>query len=730
MASEERAFMGEDLHRVFSSEGEQYFDAACTPPIGSPLYAAPAPPSAPGTSARALLSAREDMINPDKINDLRDSDSEEGRENGDGDGGASVTTTGTEGSAQSAQSAQSLELDVFGTAQDYVEGFLSGGSASRNSEAAAEMLGQTSPMLSPSQRSTDGSIDTTSSQLSRQASALRSLWRGFDVSASGHKSRCPRRRSSSNVLKTAKGSIKFEKVHHRSRRGSKADYGRMALIQELEAHEGAIWCHAFSNDGRYLATAGTDKKVLVWKVAGDEAEQEVAEAYREEGLFEAIDLLSDEPFRIFLGHQGDIVDLSWSKNNFLLSASIDCSVRLWHPAKLHCLGEFRHPNFVTGVCFHPRNDRLFLTGCFDKRLRIWSIPDGRVINWAQAPEMITACCFGPTGKLAVAGCSDGRVVLYTSALKYFTQTHCRNRHGKDKRGKKVTGVSFVSSALINASGTPCGVRNRRDDQQSSEYALLVTTNDSRTRLIELDSFSTVSKFKGVTNGHIQIRAQCSEDGAYVICGSEDGSVYLWSTGRDASDGVEVERKDVFDRFAVGVQAKPLAVTTATFAPAAAVTSLFGVRDLDELAWAVLAEEALPPPSEGAGTPERGWVEEGGRSRASTATTPTTVATTSTSTPTPTKRPPRGSSHSTPSPGPENRAERTPSGSSKGRRGSSMERTGSISSLGSAERRSSSYLDAEQTDRCSGGIGRAGVRLMVTSDYHGMLRVFMHAGPAR
>ena len=97
-----------------------------------------------------------------------------------------------------------------------------------------------------------------------------------------------------------------------------------------------------------------------------------------------------------LGGQ-DIVDLSWNQNDFLLSASIDRTVRLWHVSTGECLHCFPHADFVTSVDFHPTNDLLFLSGCFDKRLRVWSIPESHVAAWATTPEMITSVCFSPTG---------------------------------------------------------------------------------------------------------------------------------------------------------------------------------------------------------------------------------------------------------------------------------------------------------------------------------------------
>ena len=40
--------------------------------------------------------------------------------------------------------------------------------------------------------------------------------------------------------------------------------------------------------------------------------------------------------------QSHIVDFSWSKSGFLLSASLDCTVRLWHVSNDECLCVFKH----------------------------------------------------------------------------------------------------------------------------------------------------------------------------------------------------------------------------------------------------------------------------------------------------------------------------------------------------------------------------------------------------
>jgi WD40 repeat protein len=163
---------------------------------------------------------------------------------------------------------------------------------------------------------------------------------------------------------------------------------------------------------------------------------------------------------------------------------------------------------VTCVAFHPLEDRYFVSGSFDKKLRIWNIPEHRVVEWAQTANIITACCFSPSGNMAVAGLYNGQCVFYqTEGLKYFTQLDARNRSGKNRKGKKVTGLVFA----------PDGKH------------LLVTTNDSRLRLYDMDDYSCKMKYKGLTNDELQIRAAFSQDGRHIICGSENQCVYIWET---------------------------------------------------------------------------------------------------------------------------------------------------------------------------------------------------------
>ena len=264
----------------------------------------------------------------------------------------------------------------------------------------------------------------------------------------------------------------------RGQQGS-SSFNPMLLVKTIpKSHDGPAWCASFSLDGRFLATGGEDGNVCIWAVApksnslhpdnidNSKTKEETAECHspKEEDIKNTdpveidspltldsddvgaekvaidtipedvpplnfvgtgpelatnLEILSDEPLQRFKDHTADVIDLSWSHTNFLLTASLDSSVRLYHYSKSHCLHLFKHANLVASVAFHPNDERYFISGGIDKKLRLWSITDGRVKDWAQAPDVITAVRFTPDGKYAVAGLFRGQVYFYDSdGLKY------------------------------------------------------------------------------------------------------------------------------------------------------------------------------------------------------------------------------------------------------------------------------------------------------------------------
>ncbi|CAG8134661.1 unnamed protein product [Penicillium olsonii] len=311
-----------------------------------------------------------------------------------------------------------------------------------------------------------------------------------------------------------------------------------ALTQNGENTGRAIWALVFSKDGRYLAAAGQDRKVRVWAVISTPEEREETVGEDEATPIDAQDIpqfaapvFQKKPIRVYEGHTGSILDLSWSKNNFLLSSSMDKTVRLWHITRPECLCCFQHSDFVTSIQFHPRDDRFFLAGSLDTKLRLWSIPDKSVAFVTAVPDMVTAVAFTPDGKYSIAGCLNGMLTIYdTEGLKVSSQIHVRSARGRNAKGSKITGIDTMTVPQADSQG---------------ETKLLITSNDSRIRMYNFHDRSLEAKFRGNENTCSQIRATFTDDGKHIICGSEDRRAYVWPIGTVEGDS-EKRAVEVFE----------------------------------------------------------------------------------------------------------------------------------------------------------------------------------------
>ncbi|CAI0376052.1 unnamed protein product [Linum tenue] len=340
--------------------------------------------------------------------------------------------------------------------------------------------------------------------------------------------------------------------------------------QEIQGHTGSIWAIKFSLDGRYLASAGEDCVIHIWQVVETERKGELLLEKPEDGNFnllvtvngspepmflstsadghnerrrrarssisrksvslehiivpETVFALADKPFCSFEGHLADVLDLSWSKSQHLLSSSMDKTVRLWHLSSKTCLKIFSHSDYVTCIQFNPVDDSYFISGSLDSKVRIWSIPDRQVVDWNDVHEMVTAACYTPDGQGALVGSYKGGCRLYNTSENKLQQKSQVNLQNKKKKShlKKITGFQFVPGS-------------------SSE--VLITSADSRIRVI--DRTDLVHKFKGFRNTNSQISASLAANGKFIVSASEDSCVYVWKHEADSrltrSKGVTVTR---------------------------------------------------------------------------------------------------------------------------------------------------------------------------------------------
>ncbi|KAJ0733658.1 putative transcription factor WD40-like family [Helianthus annuus] len=407
------------------------------------------------------------------------------------------------------------------------------------------------------------------SKLKKKGSWLKSI-KNVASSVTGHKERRSSderdtssekggRRSSSATDDSQDGSFHGpERVRVRQYGKSCKDLSALFKSQEIQAHNGSIWTIKFSLDGKYLASAGEDCLIHVWEVGSSERKGDLLFDKQEDGNLnvllmsngspeptslstnlenvperkrrgrlsisrksismdpivvpDTVFALSEKPICSFNGHSEDVLDLSWSKSQHLLSSSMDKTVRLWQLSSKSCLKIFSHSDYVTCIQFNPVDDRYFISGSLDSKVRIWSIPDRQVVDWNDLHEMITAACYTPDGQAALVGSYKGSCHLYNTTDNRLQQKSQINLQNKKKKPhhKKITGFQFAPG---------------------SKSEVLITSADSRIRVV--DGVDLVHKFKGFRNTNSQISACVSANGRYVVCASEDSNVYVWKHEADS-----------------------------------------------------------------------------------------------------------------------------------------------------------------------------------------------------
>lgn len=334
---------------------------------------------------------------------------------------------------------------------------------------------------------------------------------------------------------------RYERVKVRSYRKRSKELSAVYQGQVIKGHDGAILAMKFSPDGQFLATGGEDGVVRVWGVAQsedckipmDDPSCVYLKAHRQSGLGPVdadnekkckvkgvkqsadsacvviptvVFQISKQPLHEFRGHSGDVLNLSWSNNKHLLSASTDKTVRLWEIGSANCITVFPHSNFVTCVQLNPTNENQFISGSIDGKIRVWDIPRCSVIDWVDIRDIITAVCYRPDGKGAVVGTITGNCRFYDASdnlLRFETQVALS---GKKKSSlKRITAFEF---------------------SPSNPSKLMVTSADSKVKILE--GTTVTQNYSGLRTGSCQSLATFTPDGQHIVCASEDSNIYVWN----------------------------------------------------------------------------------------------------------------------------------------------------------------------------------------------------------
>ena len=198
---------------------------------------------------------------------------------------------------------------------------------------------------------------------------------------------------------------------------------------EHHDHGDILYAAISSPDGSLLATAGYDRKIILWN--------------RETG----------EVAGKLEGHNGAVFDLAFSADGKLLvSASADTTVKVWHVEsgrRLDTRSEPLKEQYTTAI---SPDGRLLVAGGEDNRIRVWQLvsTDQPKINPLVLTRFahegsITLLRFSEDGRFLVSAGMDGEVKLWETE-------DFRQIHSWPKQPASVQAVAISSTAGQVAAG--------------------------------------------------------------------------------------------------------------------------------------------------------------------------------------------------------------------------------------------------------------------------------------
>jgi WD40 repeat protein len=270
------------------------------------------------------------------------------------------------------------------------------------------------------------------------------------------------------------------------------------LLTELKGiQRNATW----SSDGKYIATAGLDRKVRIWNLS-----RRIPKNVRLKEI---------------------MTDTNWSPDGKYMVTSAGKYVLLWdNSGKL--LARFKgHSDRVTSAVFSPDTKKIISTS-IDKTARIWDLSGKQLALLAINNNDLGNLSFSADGKWILTGynttqlrSASGQLVAtvegknsgWSSDGKYFiTLPEKKNPILRNYAGKKIAELKGHKDVNIGTAFNP--------DGQS-----IVTTDGNIFRIWDKTG-KKLSEFKASNNIY---KPTFSPDGKYIMVESSENTVCLWNT---------------------------------------------------------------------------------------------------------------------------------------------------------------------------------------------------------
>lgn len=294
------------------------------------------------------------------------------------------------------------------------------------------------------------------------------------------------------------------------------------LPRQLPGHTGGTKAVAFTEDGRWIVTAGADQTLRIWDNATGDLLRTIelggspvtALAVRGQraltghldGTLQLWSLTEGEKIAQLQRNRASVWSVAFmGEPDKFLASSHDWAVSVWdiRAGQSPVISIDAHENAVQAVAYSPRG--VLASGGADRLVKLWDASTGELLRTYRGHrDFVSAVAFSPDGTLLASASHDGQIRLWLTSSHRLYRTLSRG-------GEKIDALAFSPAGNLLAAASPEG---RVRVWQFRRGQLVRSLGDG------------IAGFRSVA---------FSPDGRWLAAASDSGAVRLWSMGKLLQD---------------------------------------------------------------------------------------------------------------------------------------------------------------------------------------------------
>ena len=245
--------------------------------------------------------------------------------------------------------------------------------------------------------------------------------------------------------------------------------GQISPEKVLAAKKHNVWCVAYSDDGKYIASGGDDGSIVIYNTSTYEEVSRFAglkdvpvsvcfshdskklAAAGKDMKVTVWDFASKNLLFEAKGHKGYIIKIEFSPNDKLIaSASYDKTIKLWDAGTGELKSTFEgHTKEVNSLSFSPNGEQL-VSGSGDKTIKIWNVANSSLfLNIPAHTNWVRSVAYSPDGSLIASGGDDRQIHLWDAVSGVKINTFLGHKNWVSALGFSPDGNYIISGDQDN-----------------------------------------------------------------------------------------------------------------------------------------------------------------------------------------------------------------------------------------------------------------------------------------